>query len=466
MTKQPRIHSKWMLFFDACIFVGCWIVFYYCRSLIYDYPFKIPPGFFKGLICFTFSWIALFYVVGTYRSIYYRSRITEVFYTTTSTLSGSLILLFVFILKNPHENNHTYYLEFISILLPTLFGILLIRMIFLNLAKKQILNGEVYFPTILIGNLREVTNFYSEFSKIPDNRTHRILGFIPLNEEISSNKNDLVIPSYKMADLENLMESHGIEEIIVVPNKENRSLLSEVLKQIVHLNISIKITPDDVDILAGYLKTQNVLATPLIEVHPSNMPAWQQHVKRLIDIFFSISLLVLFIPFFIYLAIRVKLSSPGSIVYRQKRIGLKGKSFTMYKFRSMYADAEANGPQLSSADDTRITQWGKIMRKWRLDETPQLWNVLKGEMSLVGPRPERKYYIDQLIAAHPEYRYIFKVKPGISSWGMVKFGYASNIEEMLKRMPYDLLYVENASLLLDAKILVYTLQLILSGKGK
>ena len=138
----------------------------------------------------------------------------------------------------------------------------------------------------------------------------------------------------------------------------------------------------------------------------------------------------------------------------------------MYKFRSMYADAEANGPQLSTANDTRITQWGKIMRKWRLDETPQLWNVLKGEMSLVGPRPERKFYIDQLVAAHPEYRYIFKVKPGITSWGMVKFGYASNIEEMLTRMPYDLLYVENATLLLDVKILIYTFQLILSGKGK
>ena len=138
----------------------------------------------------------------------------------------------------------------------------------------------------------------------------------------------------------------------------------------------------------------------------------------------------------------------------------------MYKFRSMIPNAEPNGPQLSSEYDERITGWGKVMRKWRLDELPQLWNIIKGEMSLVGPRPERKFYIDQIVAIHPEYKYLYKVKPGLSSWGMVKFGYASSIDEMIQRMPYDLLYVENVSLPLDFNIMLHTIQIILSGKGK
>ena len=138
----------------------------------------------------------------------------------------------------------------------------------------------------------------------------------------------------------------------------------------------------------------------------------------------------------------------------------------MYKFRSMIPDAEPNGPLLSSENDERITNWGKVMRKWRLDELPQLWNIIKGEMSLVGPRPERKFYIDQIVAKHPEYKYIYKVKPGLTSWGMVKYGYASSVDEMIQRMPYDLLYVENVSLPLDFTIMLYTIQIILSGKGK
>ncbi|RTL54876.1 MAG: sugar transferase [Sphingobacteriales bacterium] len=189
-------------------------------------------------------------------------------------------------------------------------------------------------------------------------------------------------------------------------------------------------------------------------------------VKRFTDIVLSLSALVVLAPLIIFIIIRTKLSSPGNIFYLQERIGYKGIPFTIYKFRSMYADAEKNGPQLSSDDDKRITPWGKIMRKWRLDEIPQLWNIIKGDMSLVGPRPERQFYTSQLIEIVPDYAALFLVEPGLTSLGMIEFGYASNIHEMVERAQYDLIYVQKKSFLLDAGIILKTLLIIILGKGK
>ncbi|MBX9448964.1 MAG: sugar transferase [Taibaiella sp.] len=220
------------------------------------------------------------------------------------------------------------------------------------------------------------------------------------------------------------------------------------------------------DFLSGSVKTSNVFDPIFVTIRPELITDWQKAIKRAIDFCASMLAVFILLPVYLLCTIMVRLSSKGPILYQQERIGLFGKPFKIYKFRSMYVDAEKDGPALSRTADPRITSWGKVMRKWRLDELPQFFNIIKGEMSLVGPRPERKFFIDRIIPTHPHYKYLHRVKPGLTSWGMVQFGYAETIDQMIERMKYDLLYIENCSILLDMKILIYTFKVLAQGRGK
>lgn len=220
------------------------------------------------------------------------------------------------------------------------------------------------------------------------------------------------------------------------------------------------------DILSGSVKMTSIFGAPLIEITKEIMPAWQQSLKRIFDILVSLMVLTVFSWIYILVALAVKLNSKGPIFYSHERIGWHGKPFLIHKFRSMYTDAEKMGPALSSKNDPRITPLGRFLRKVRLDEIPQFYNVLIGEMSIVGPRPERQFFIDQIIQKAPHYKHLHKVRPGITSWGQVKYGYAENVEEMIERLKYDIIYIENMSLGVDMKILIYTALIVVQGRGK
>jgi len=462
-----RIQVLKYMIFDLLAAATAWGAFYYYRKqYIENATFQLDDKFLIGILTIPVFWVLLYILTGSYKIIYRKSRLKELGQTLFISIVGVIIIFFTLLLDDEVASYKQYYKTFVALFSFHFVLTFIPRFILSSITAQKIQNRTIGFNTLLVGSNQKALDTYLEIENAQRSAGNKFAGFIHINGNNGSSLKDHIPHLGGNDDILNIIEDQKIEEVIIAIESSEHKNIKSIITLLERTNVRIKITPDTYDIMSGSVKMSSIYGTPLIEISHDIMPTWQKASKEVLDKSISLSVIILGMPVYMIIAVLVKLSSKGPVFYFHERIGLHGKPFTIYKFRSMYMDSESHGPALSSINDKRITPFGKFMRKTRLDEMPQFFNVLKGDMSIVGPRPERQHYINQIVSIAPHYIHLHKVKPGITSWGQTKYGYAENVEEMVERLKYDIIYIENMSLIVDFKIMIYTVLTVIKGRGR
>ena len=401
-----------------------------------------------------------------YRTWFASSRFDEISTLFKTTFVGIFIIFFVIFISDFLEGVESSNRILIFIYWVFLFVFVSIGRLFIRSFQRGLLiKGIGRKCAVIIGYNSKAHEVHDQILEHPALGLD-IEAYVAVNKENVGKLYKNVKVKGSLEELLDIVFKTHASEVIIALEREDHDLLVDIISKLENKDIGLKIVPDLYEILSGQARTSQLYGIPLIDIMPELMPEWEKKLKRISDVIISFIILVLTLPLNIFVALLIKLDSKGPILFKQERIGMNNKKFKIYKFRSMYQDAEKNtGPVWSTKDDPRVTRIGKIIRQLRIDEIPQMFNVLKGEMSLVGPRPERPYFVEQLSQQIPYYRRRLKVRPGITGWAQVKHKYDESIEDVKVKLRYDLFYIENMSLRMDIKILARTILVVLFGKG-
>ena len=437
-----------------------WSVYYYIRISSGWIPYANPTSFLIPLIVIYFYWIIIFSFAGLYQHWFIRSRFDEFSSVIKAVSIGCFMLFFVIFLDDALTNSHVISRFLILIYWGLMIfmvgsGRILIRGFQMSLLEKGIGQRN----TVIIGNGQRAQYLFNIMRKFPQ-LGYKLLGFVSLKK---SGESDNILGELK--NISGIVKGREISEAIIALEQDEKEKLMDILRFCSDVKINLKILPDTYEIVSGLVKTNQIYGVPLIEVMPEIMPYGAKLFKRIMDVSISVFLLLILSPFLMISVLLIKITSKGGVFYNQIRVGKGGKLFTMYKLRTMFENAEEYGPKWAGEKDPRITGIGKILRKTYFDELPQMFNVLKNEMSLVGPRPERPHFVEILKKEIPYYYKRLNIKPGITGWAQIKHKYDSSLDDVRVKLQYDFYYIENMSLKLDFKIIINTIIVVVFMKG-
>ncbi|MFN6945353.1 MAG: sugar transferase [Cytophagaceae bacterium] len=465
---KKTLHILSFILGDFLAAFAAWICFYTLRRhLLGEEPQKVDIELIGNAMIIGCFWILFYAFFGFYNFIYNKSRIREFFRLFTSTFLGAVFIFFVLLLDDEGVDNYTaYYKTFGSYLMLQFIFSAIEKIGIISYTQHLLKSKKISFNTLLIGSDNNALEILNEVEESIELLGMTFIGYVHVFDDSSKRLKERLRHFGSYENLDKVIRRCNVKQVVIAVEPSEHNKISQILSILEDTKVIVHIIPDVYQLILGSVKIKQIFGIPLIQINQDIIPVWQKALKRGVDIGSSLLVILLGFPFFCIVSLIVKSTSSGPVFYSQERIGMNGRPFMIYKFRSMYVGSEKDGPALAIDDDPRITPFGKFMRKTRLDEFPQFYNVLIGDMSLVGPRPEREYFIEQIVKIAPHYKHLQRVRPGITSLGQVKFGYAENVDQMINRLKYDILYIENMSFALDLQIIFYTIIIMFQGRGK
>lgn len=461
-----KLEKITLLITDFVMINLAFIIYFTIRVESGLFEIIIQPEFLLPMVVLYFYWLLIFTFVGMYQTWFAASRFDEISTLFKATFVG-IFILFFFIFLDDYINNVSSNKR---ILIFIYWGFLILfvgigRIVIRSVQRNLLIKGFGRKSAIIVGYNNKAFEVVDSVSSSPALGID-IKAFCTVKDNFQNNEYKNIKVEGNINQLPELIDKYNAQEMILALEEDEHDIIGDIIPICDDKNVKLKIVPDLYEILSGQARTSQLYGVPLIDVMPELMPEWEKKLKRFLDIFLSIIILIISLPISILTSIAIKLESEGPIFFVQERMGQNGKIFKMIKFRSMRKDAEKHtGPVWSVKDDPRVTKVGKLIRKLRIDEIPQFINVLKGDMSIVGPRPERPYFVEKLSQEIPYYKRRLRVRPGITGWAQVKHKYDESIEDVKVKLRYDLFYIENMSIRMDLKILFRTVFVVIFGKG-